>query len=72
MIECRMFDPFPTSEDASPPMFSMEDMVMALRNLDAAELARVEDDLDFYQFTGCLSERLKSLLAAARPLRHVA
>ena len=37
-----------------------------------AELAKVEDDLDFFQFTGFPSERLRALIAAATPLRDVA
>ena len=43
----------------------MDALMAALRPLDPAELARIEDDLDFYHFTGLPSARLKSLIAAA-------
>ncbi len=67
-----MFDPFPASSESAQPAFDMERMVAALGRLSDADLARIEDDLDFYHFTGCCSDRLQALLSTARPLRNVA
>ena len=67
-----MFHPFAPTEDVPTPIFDMEAMMAVLRGLDAGDLARVEDDLDFYHFTGGLTPRLKRLMAAAQPMRKVA
>ena len=54
----------PAPDEQASPM-DMDALMAALRPLDPAELARIEDDLDFYHFTGLPSARLKSLIAAA-------
>lgn len=67
-----MFDPVPPSFPMSESGLDMVAMMDALCALDDAELAKVEDDLDFFHFTGFPSERLRGLIAAATLLRDVA
>ena len=45
--------------------FDLDIMVALLSDLDDAALAAVEDDLDFYHFSGIASDRLKGLLDIA-------
>ena len=67
-----MFDPSQKSSDRSGPAFDMAAMLEKLGALDADELIRIEDDLDFWHFTGCASPRLRALLAGAEALRQAA
>ena len=45
--------------------FDMDIMVALLSDLDDAALAAIEDDLDFFHFSGIASDRLKGLLEIA-------
>lgn len=67
-----MSDPSQKQCDRSCPAFDMAAMLEKLGALDAGELARIEDDLDFWHFTGCASPRLRALLAGAEALRQAA
>ena len=67
-----MSDPSQKQCDRSYPAFDMAAMLEKLGALDAGELARIEDDLDFWHFTGCASPRLRALLAGAEALRQAA
>ena len=52
--------------------FDMAAMIARLKTLDESELAQVEDDLDFYHFTGCPTPRLQALLTEASEMRDAA
>ena len=67
-----MFDPSPDLSESVLPAFDTGAMLEKLSALDAGELARIEDDLDFWHFTGCASPRLRALLAGAEALRQAA
>ena len=67
-----MTRPSPSFGSPAHLVFDMDALVAALRLLDDRELARVEDDLDFYHFTGFPSDRLRALMAAATPMSDVA
>ena len=67
-----MFHPSPTLNRSGRPAIDMAVMVEKLSTLDAAELARVEDDLDFWHFTGCVSPRLRELLTGTEALSQAA
>ena len=45
--------------------FDMDIMVALLSDLDDAAIAAIEDDLDFFHFSGIASDRLKGLLDIA-------
>ena len=51
------------------PDLDLDLLVGLLSDIDAAEIATIEDDLDFFQFTHMMSDRLKALVtvASARP-----
>ncbi|MXQ07962.1 hypothetical protein GQ651_08900 [Alphaproteobacteria bacterium GH1-50] len=57
-------------DQALPPKdsglsFDMDIMLALLSDLDDAALSAIEDDLDFYHFSGVASDRLKGLLDIA-------
>lgn len=67
-----MFQPSPNTYESVRPAFDMAAMLERLSDLDNAELERIQDDLDFWHFTGCASPRLKALLAETETLRKAA
>ena len=60
-----MFDTFPPTDLNAAPEFETEAMVAVLSFLDDDELARVEDDLNFFHFSGCPTPRLAALFRKA-------
>lgn len=67
-----MFDRIQTSSESVEFAFDMKAMVARLRDLDDAELALIEDDLDFYHFSGFVSDRLKALFEDTAALKSAA
>ena len=60
-----MFDTSPQTDRDIIPAFETEVMVSILSRLDDVELARVEDDLNLFHFSGCPTPRLRALLNEA-------
>lgn len=67
-----MFDRIQTSSEPVSRPLDMEALVARLRVLDDVALAQIEDDLDFFHFTGFASDRLKALFDTAAPLQSAA
>lgn len=67
-----MFDTVPPTDRNATPEFDIEVMMALLSCLDDEELRAIEDDLDFYHFSGSPPPRLRALLKRASRQRSAA
>jgi hypothetical protein len=62
VLRCQNDTSGPAS-DATHPISAIENMRSRLRNFSDIEVATLEDELDFYTFTGIAGSTVKKLLA---------